>query len=106
MNPKSKLVFILDQFALNSGGQQLLDRFLWGYPRDGTFHRPAFDEVSLCCADASHEEIQRRVTRLGLKVSSDMASSLAGASAVIFGDDWLQESLSAQSSALDKIPPG
>ncbi len=34
-----KITFVIEEFAVRSPSQQLLDRFLIGYPRDGEFHR-------------------------------------------------------------------
>ena len=42
----AKIAFLSEDFATSSPAQQLLDRFLIGYPRDGSFHRIPNLEVS------------------------------------------------------------
>ena len=41
MRPLRQITFLLEDFALQTPAQQLLDRFLIGYRRDGEFHRSA-----------------------------------------------------------------
>src|SRR5438445_5713981 len=48
MRPLRKITFLLEEFQAPSPAQQLLDRFLVGYPRAGTFHRFHDLEVSAC----------------------------------------------------------
>ena len=45
MEPLRKIAFVLEEFSLGSPGQQLLDRFLVGYARDGEFRR--FPELTV-----------------------------------------------------------
>src|SRR2546422_1033212 len=40
LKPLRKIAFLVEEFSLQTPAQQLLDRFLIGYPRDGKFHRP------------------------------------------------------------------
>ncbi len=46
MRPLRKIAFLLEEFQVSSPAQQLLDRFLIGYPRQGKFHTPGGLEVS------------------------------------------------------------
>ena len=39
MRPLRKIAFLLDDFGVPSAGQQILDRFLIGYPRDGVMRK-------------------------------------------------------------------
>ena len=39
MKPLRQLAFVLEDFALQTPAQQLLDRFLFGYRRNGGFHK-------------------------------------------------------------------
>ena len=39
MKPLRQIAFLLEDFALQTPAQQLLDRFLLGYRRDGAFHK-------------------------------------------------------------------
>jgi len=48
MRPLHKITFLLEEFQVPSPAQQLLDRFLIGYPRAGTFHRLSDLAVSAC----------------------------------------------------------
>src|SRR5437764_12445148 len=48
MTPLRKITFLLEEFSIPSPSQQLLDRFLLGYPRAGSFHRFHELEVSAC----------------------------------------------------------
>mgnify|MGYP003574918453 CR=1 FL=1 len=40
MKPLTKVTFLIDNFAVPSSGQQLVDRFLIGYNHDGEFYTP------------------------------------------------------------------
>src|SRR6266496_1674240 len=46
MRTLRKIAFLLDEFTTPSPAQQLLDRFLIGYPRDGVFHKIEGAQVS------------------------------------------------------------
>jgi hypothetical protein len=50
MKPPRHLAFVLEDFALQTPAQQLLDRFLFGYRRDGAFHQ--LDGVRISAARA------------------------------------------------------
>ena len=50
MKPPRHLAFVLEDFALQTPAQQLLDRFLFGYRRNGAFHQ--LDGVRLSAARA------------------------------------------------------
>ena len=79
-----KIVFVADQFGLQTPVQQLLDRFLLGYPDGGAFHRPE-GQVVLSVPD-KNSEVQRRVDDFGLVIEADRARAVADADAVlIFG---------------------
>src|SRR5204862_6337909 len=67
-----RLVFIADEFKLRSPLQQLLDRFLMGYPHDGSFHK--LDCPAVLVAPENNSEIERRMRDFGLVRQSAEAS--------------------------------
>lgn len=80
---------MLDEFALQTPAQQLLDRFLLGYRRDGQFHRVAgLRVVAHLAADATttageNAELSRRIADHGLRLAPTLADSLRTADAVV-----------------------
>ena len=60
-----QLVFIANDFKLRTPEQQLLDRFLIGYPNGGTFHRPDCN-VTLVTPD-KNGDIERRMKDFSLR---------------------------------------
>src|SRR5258705_7443917 len=67
-----RLVFIADEFKLRTRVQQLLDRFLMGYPHDGSFHKPECEVVLV--TPEKNGEIERRMKDFGLRWQSAEAS--------------------------------
>lgn len=82
MKPLKKIAFLLEEFALATPSQQLLDRFLIGYPREGRFHRLDGCQV-VVHAPARNAELERRIREFELVVESDMAQAVAGANAIV-----------------------
>jgi hypothetical protein len=80
-----KIAFVLETFAVGGPAQQLLDRFLLGYPREGEFHR--MEDCTLCAhlanASGNGAELERRSTEHGLLVAPTLTQALAGAGAVV-----------------------
>lgn len=60
-----RIVFIADEFQLRTPVQQLLDRFLIGYPHAGAFHRPDCD-ITLITPE-KNMEIERRMKDFALR---------------------------------------
>ncbi|HTD87832.1 MAG TPA: hypothetical protein VK850_14745 [Candidatus Binatia bacterium] len=75
-----KLLFIADEFKLRRPVQQLLDRFLMGYPFDGSFHRPDCEIVLV--TPQSNTDVERRIKDFGLRQQSELPN---GDGALIFG---------------------
>ena len=48
-----KIAFILEDFRIGSPGQQLLDRFLIGYSRDGEFRKILDAQIAVWLVPAS-----------------------------------------------------
>lgn len=82
MKTLRKIAFLIEEFALQTPAQQLVDRFLIGYPRDGEFHRLEGCRVSVALA-GDNAELDRRVKDYGLVRETEAANSVAGADAVI-----------------------
>lgn len=69
--------------SVSSPSQQLLDRFLIGYPRDGQFHRPTVSEVSAYLMLTDESDFGRRTIDFGLKIAPTAEQAAADADAVI-----------------------
>lgn len=79
-----KLAVILHEFTLPSPGQQLLDRFLAGYPRDGAFHKPPFQAaLYIRGQETAQPELARREKAFGLVVSHSLSEALGSAQGIL-----------------------
>jgi len=79
-----KIVFVCEEFVVPAPAQQLLDRFLIGYPRDGEFHRLNGCQISVHLPrDESNAELQRRQKDFGLLVEPDLGKALSNSDALI-----------------------
>lgn len=96
MKPLRQIAFLLEDFALQTPAQQLLDRFLLGYRRDGTFHKLDGVRVSVSLsptggeggvrghrADNGDTLLQQRVTDSGLKLATDLPTAVRDADALV-----------------------
>jgi hypothetical protein len=84
MKPLRKIAFVVEEFAPRSPSQQLLDRFLVGYPRDGEFHTLADCEILLSAREKSDpSELQARTREFGLKRPANPADAVFGADAIV-----------------------
>ena len=116
MRSLRNIAFLIEEFSLPSAtqphassAQQLLDRFLMGYPRDGGFHRLPDLEVAIHLMPGANEaDFGPRVKDFGLRVASTAEQAVAGAGAVVIvprrsgavaNDRYLQ-------LALDHAPSG
>jgi hypothetical protein len=103
------LLVITRGLALESPGQQLLDRFLIGYPRGDAFHKPADFRVALHEITGSAEnEIALREKNFGLSRASDLKTAAANASAIIIAaaSDDVSADRKLFSSIIDSAPSG
>ncbi len=112
-----KIAFILEDFVVGAASQQLLDRFLIGYSRDGEFRRIPDLEVAVWPAPAAENSTAFAEAATGLAVRqrdfklilhSNLAAALKDADAVIViaaaervavGEELLR-------SALEQAPVG
>jgi hypothetical protein len=88
-----KITFIVDDFAVGSPAQQLLDRFLIGYNRDGQFYT-AGCQVELLARKRDDNAVVARAKDFGLKVTKDTTQA---ESIVIFG---------SPNEHIEKLPRG
>ncbi|HVY68886.1 MAG TPA: hypothetical protein VHH73_03110, partial [Verrucomicrobiae bacterium] len=84
MKELNKLAFICEDFAPGLPSQQLLDRFLLGYPRDGEFRRLEGCVVTaFCAAPESDAALRQREKDHGLRVADSVTQAVGEADAVI-----------------------
>jgi hypothetical protein len=74
MKSVSHIHFVIDGFELGSPAQQILDRFLIGYTRDGVFQNPTWRRMTVQCK-APNDLLKRRVERDGLQLSDDVSDA-------------------------------
>ena len=81
-----KLAFILEDFVVGAPGQQLLDRFLVGYLRDGEFRRIPNLEITVWIARSAENSIAALTARrreFNLVQSPDLAAAVRDADAIV-----------------------
>ena len=83
MRALRKIAFLLDEFASPSPAQQLLDRFLIGYPRDGALHTLEDAAVSAYLAVSAESNFGTREEEFDLEVAPTAERAVAGADAVV-----------------------
>lgn len=91
----TKIAFVLEDFRVPSPAQQLLDRFLIGFPDEGVFRPPPAARVSVWLPDnGAQADLDRRRTDHGLERETAFETALRGAAA------WV-----CASGTLDSPPP-
>ena len=93
-----RIAFIFEDFAVGKPSQQLLDRFLIGYPRDGEFHQIEKCEVALHLRVAA-AVLLSRTKDFSLQIANSPAQAVREADAVVVGPLLLE-------SVLPSIKPG
>lgn len=83
MRPFRKMAFLLEEFGVLSPSQQLLDRFLIGYPRDGAFHRPPGLEVAACLLPNAAATFGDRPEKFHLAIKTTPKEGLRDADAAV-----------------------
>lgn len=81
----NKIAILTNSFKLGSPVQQLTDRFLIGFTRDGVFEPAPRGRVTIWCHEQS-DLIAKRVSDYGLKVASSPSDALLDAEAVLTFD--------------------
>lgn len=103
------LAVIAEEFAVGTPAQQLLDRFLSGYPRDGEFHRPEIATLRLHVPGASPgADAERRAREHGLVIATDLERATREADGIIIAPRNLAGPENDQliESALGNAPRG
>src|SRR6266498_5011734 len=83
MRTLHKIAFLLDEFTTPSPAQQLLDRFLIGYPRDGVFHKLEGPRVSAYLAVSLEANFGERPQEFDLMIEHTVEEAAAEADAVV-----------------------
>lgn len=83
MNPMRKVTFLLEEFATPSPSQQLLDRFLIGYSRNGAFHKPAIEEISAYLPPTNEGDFGMRREDFNLTIAPTVEQAVEGADGVV-----------------------
>ncbi|HYV26839.1 MAG TPA: hypothetical protein VFA77_04865 [Candidatus Eisenbacteria bacterium] len=109
MRSLRKIAFVLQEFALQTPAQQLLDRFLIGYPRDGVFHRVEDCQIAVYLPVRwQNVALDRRQKDFGLVREGNIEQVLANADAVVVV--WKGAGVLANESllrdVLEKMPGG
>ena len=111
-HPGTKSLAILaSHWTPGSIARQVADRFLIGYPRDGRWHRPSMDVVSLYVDQTpERDQSQERAAEFGLRIYTSIAETLRCNRGRLAVDGVLVlasqgEDLSAESSVSDLIEP-
>jgi hypothetical protein len=79
----TRIAFVLDQFELQSPGQQLLDRFVIGYNQEGEFKRPGTTVAAFMPGSNENPLLQARKKEFRLEVAESIESALAGVDFVV-----------------------
>ena len=84
MRPLRKITFLLEEFQVPSPAQQLLDRFLLGYPRAGKFHALDGLEVSACLLlNNSENSFGKRREDFSFRIKANPAQAVRDADAIV-----------------------
>ena len=79
-----KVAILVDDLELGSPSQQIVDRFLIGYNRDGLFERPAIEKIAIWCRSADEKIAQQRRHEFPKNFVSSRDEATANANAVVF----------------------
>jgi len=105
----TRIAFVLDQFELQSPGQQLLDRFLIGYNQNGEFKASKTKVILFLSGAGENRLIQSRVTKFGLEIADSMRGALAHADFAVVAPGTRKFSQSPGSEdtlVLSELPAG
>ncbi|MBI3877894.1 MAG: hypothetical protein HY300_18355 [Verrucomicrobia bacterium] len=84
MRELKKIAFLAEEFALQTPAQQLLDRFLLGYPRDGEWRKFGGTKIALWTPPgAGEEELKRRAKDFSLVVEKNVVTAVRDADAIV-----------------------
>jgi len=83
MSVKKNIAIITDEVTLGSPAQQILDRFLIGFARDGVFEKRPFETVTVYAQAESGAVLEQRKRELGCNIVNSVKEAAAGADAVV-----------------------
>ncbi len=84
MRELKKIAFLAEEFALQTPAQQLLDRFLLGYPRDGEWRKFTGTKIAVWTQPgAGEEELKRRAKDFGLVIEKNVTTAVREADAIV-----------------------
>jgi hypothetical protein len=78
------IAILVDDLTLGSAGQQIVDRFLIGYTRDGVFEKRPFENVSVWSADSAGEIAEQRRREFPESFAKSREQAIGGADAIVF----------------------
>jgi len=81
--PLRKIAFVAERFALDTPAQQLLDRFLIGYPRNGEFHRCGAVVSLFLGPGAPDADVRRRIADFSLQRHETIESAVREANGIV-----------------------
>ena len=74
---------IVDDLSLGSPGQQIVDRFLIGFARDGVFEKPPLENLIIWAGDADEKIIQQRREKFPHSFAKSRDEALSKADSII-----------------------
>lgn len=83
MKPIRKAAFLFEEFSTSSPSQQLLDRFLMGYVRNGSFHKPDISEISAYLPPTNEGDFGMRPEDFDLQTANTVEQTVEGADAIV-----------------------
>ncbi len=101
-----KITFLVREFSLGKPAQQLVDRLLMGYARDGEFHK--FEDVEFTLhveGNVESKELAARAEKNGLRLAKSSEEALSRADAVLLVGDATAATEERVSAALGSLRP-
>jgi len=103
--PLKKIAFVIEHFALNSPGQQILDRFVLGYPDNGEFRKLQGCTIAAHVVDnAQDPEFQQRAK--DVQTANSLDECVRAADAVVVVPRELRGNPDLLRSVLQRVPQG
>ena len=102
--PDRSIAFVVDELGHDTPAQQLLDRFLIGYPRNGEFHQSVWRVHLWSSSKKSESEVNRRVTNFSLQQHDTLKGAVAHANGIIVVPKDISDT-TLLASAIDSTPP-
>jgi hypothetical protein len=81
--PLRKIAFVVEELGLDTPSQQLLDRFMIGYPRDGDFHRCQGQLSVWLAPNAPDTELRRRLADFPIRHHDTIEAAVRDADGII-----------------------